>query len=209
MPNIVNAGYDSANYHLIESPAARLLVDVGWPGTLPKLYAALKRMGMPGAGGHGQPGKAVPPPGGIGYLLATHYHPDNAGAAEELKRQGVQLIVLENQAAGIQSLNEWMRARPQYRYVDITLEGNVCLHSSESRGLLRGLGLEGEIIPTPGHSDDSVTLILDSGVAFTGDLPPPGAFGEVEHPAERSWELLRARHVHTVYPGHGPARQLG
>ncbi len=47
MPNIVNVGYDSANYYVIATPAARLLVDVGWPGTLPKLQATLKRMGVP------------------------------------------------------------------------------------------------------------------------------------------------------------------
>ena len=195
MPNIVNVGYDSANYYVIAGATTRLLVDVGWPGTVPKLQAALERTGVPLAG--------------IAYLLATHYHPDHAGAAQELKQKGVRLIVLENQAAGIAFLNEWMKPKPQYHYVDITPNGNVNLRSVESRALLRQLGLEGEIVPTPGHSDDSVTLILDSGVAFTGDLPPPGMLGASEHPAERSWELIRGQHVHTVYPGHGLAGQLG
>jgi ribonuclease/clavin/mitogillin len=234
MPNIVNVGYDSANYYVIESPTARLLVDVGWPRTLPKLQAALRRVGVPPGGswqagrlstdytdytdkkadkkadkkdGRRQPGKAAPL-AGIVYLLATHYHPDHAGAAQELKQLGVQLIVLETQVAGINFLNQWMKAKPQYHYVDITLHSNVNVVSAESRAFLRQLGLEGEIILTPGHSDDSVTLILDSGVAFTGDLPPPGMFQDLRHPAERSWELIRACHVHTVYPGHGLVAQL-
>jgi glyoxylase-like metal-dependent hydrolase (beta-lactamase superfamily II) len=189
MPNIINVGYDSANYYVIEGATTRLLVDVGWPGTVPKLQAALKRVGVP--------------LDGIGYLLATHYHPDHAGAAQELKQQGVQLVVLENQPAGIDLLNGWMKAKPQYHYVDIILETSVNLHSAESRGFLHQLGFEGEIVITPGHSDDSVTLILDSGDAFTGDLPRPGMFGDPQHPAEASWKLIRAHHVHRVYPGHG------
>jgi ribonuclease/clavin/mitogillin len=194
MPNIVNAGYDSANYWVIEGTATRLLVDVGWPGTVPKLQAALRRIGVPLSA--------------IGYFLATHYHPDHAGAAQELKQLGVQLIVLENQPAGIAFLNRWMKRKPQYHYVDITLTSAVDLRSADSRVFLLQLGLEGEIVITPGHSDDSVTLIMDSGVAFTGDLPPPGMFGDRQHPAERSWEVIRAHGVHTVYPAHGATYDL-
>lgn len=120
----------------------------------------------------------------------------------------MQLIVLENQIAGIAFLNQWMKARPQYHYVDIDSCSNIQVNSAESRAFLRQIGLEGEIALTPGHSDDSVTLILDSGVAFNGDLAPPGLSGDPHHPAEQSWELIRAHHAHTVYPGHGPAWQL-
>jgi ribonuclease/clavin/mitogillin len=189
MVNIVNVGYDSTNYYVLAADTARLLVDVGWPGTLPKLQGALKRVGIPLAR--------------ITHLLATHYHPDHAGAAQELKAVGIKLIVLENQDAGIAALTRWMK--PQHHYVDITQDGNIHLRSADSRAFLRRLGLEGEIVITPGHSDDSVTLILDSGVAFSGDLPPPGVFGDPEHPAEKSWALIRAHGVHTVYPGHGPS----
>ena len=36
MMNIVNVGYDSTNYYVLGLNATRLLIDVGWPGTLPK-----------------------------------------------------------------------------------------------------------------------------------------------------------------------------
>ena len=192
MPNIVNVGYDSTNYYVLVTLAARLLVDVGWPGTLPKLRAALERMGLPLTG--------------ITHLLVTHYHPDHAGAAQELKALGVTLIVLENQVAAIAALRQWMK--PKHHYVDIILGDNLHLRSVDSRAFLRRLGIDGEILPTPGHSDDSVSLLLDNGLAFTGDLPPPGIFGDPQHPAEASWALLRAHGVHTVYPGHGPVGQL-
>ncbi len=34
-------------------------------------------------------------------------------------------------------------------------------------------GVRGEILKTPGHSDDSVSLVLDSGMVFVGDLHRP------------------------------------
>ena len=193
--NVVKVGYGSTNYYVLAGdPEAMLLIDCGWPGTMGRLKRRLQEKGI--ELGH------------IRYLLVTHYHPDHAGAVEELKRLGLRLIVPENQVAGITFLNGWMKARPQYPYVDITLENNVNVRSAESRAFLGQLGLEGEIILTPGHSDDSVTLILDCGAAFTGDLPPPGIFGDPQHPAEASWALIRAHHVHTVYPGHGPPGQI-
>ncbi|MEW6406899.1 MAG: MBL fold metallo-hydrolase [Chloroflexota bacterium] len=44
--NVVNVGYDSTNYYLLDAPAGKLLIDCGWPGTLPKLSAELKRKGI-------------------------------------------------------------------------------------------------------------------------------------------------------------------
>jgi hypothetical protein len=35
--NIVNVGYTSTNYYVLAASTPLLLVDVGWPGTLPML----------------------------------------------------------------------------------------------------------------------------------------------------------------------------
>jgi len=192
MPNIVNVGYDSTNYYVIATSKAKLLIDVGWPGTLPKLLHALKRTGIP-----------LPE---ITHLLVTHYHPDHAGLAQELKEKGVKLIVLENQIAAIPALGRYMQ--PRHNYVDIALDDNILIRTDESRLFLRGLGMHGEIIITPGHCDDSITLILDSGVAFSGDLPPVPISEDPKHPVQQSLERIRAHAVRLLYPGHGPARQL-
>ncbi len=144
---------------------------------------------------------------GIPYQLVTHYHPDHAGLAEELKRLGVRLIVIDTQLAGIPLLRTYVK--PEDNYTDIQLAGNILLTVAESRAFLADIGIQGEIISTPGHSHDSVTLILDEGAAFTGDLTPPMAMPQV--PADlayQSWEKLRSKGVTTIYPGHGPAWSL-
>ena len=93
--------------------------------------------------------------------------------------------------------------------MDISLDGNVTIPFSESRTLLSNMGIPGEILPTPGHSDDSVSLLLDDGSVFTGDLTPlEAAFGEAGDLVKASWRLLRERGAKRVYPGHGPGRTI-
>jgi glyoxylase-like metal-dependent hydrolase (beta-lactamase superfamily II) len=191
--NIVNVGYDSTNYYVLADKQPRLLIDVGFPGTLPKLQKQCKQKGVELA--------AIP------YLLCTHYHPDHAGLAEELKRTGVKLIVLDLQLAAISVLK--MHMKPEYGYVEIGLKDNTVITLDESRAFLGRLGIEGEIVATPGHTDDCVSLVLDDGTAFTGDLIHPlMATDAPDDPVRQSWDKLRALGVKTVYPGHGPVQAL-
>jgi endoribonuclease LACTB2 len=100
--------------------------------------------------------------------------------------------------------------KPQDRYVDITLHGNVTISFAESRATLESIGIAGEILSTPGHSDDSVSLLLDDGSVFTGDLTSPSLIGDDRAGviAAANWRLLKERGAARVYPGHGPAWSL-
>jgi glyoxylase-like metal-dependent hydrolase (beta-lactamase superfamily II) len=89
------------------------------------------------------------------------------------------------------------------------LHDNVTIAAEASRAFLAGMGIEGQIVHTPGHSDDSVSLLLDSGAVFTGDLTHPAvATEETAVEVARSWSRLRDLGATTIYPGHGPARRL-
>lgn len=190
-PPILNLGYRSTNYWVIGNTPARLLVDLGWPGTLGTLEANLSHKGVPIHE--------------LRYALATHYHVDHAGLAQELKNQGVTLLVMDFQLAAIPEMKKWMK--PGDHYVDILPEGNLVITAAESRKLLREIGLSGEIVATPGHTDHCASLLLDNGAAFTGDLPPENlAFDNPT--ALASWKLLRDKGARIVYPGHGPVRPL-
>jgi glyoxylase-like metal-dependent hydrolase (beta-lactamase superfamily II) len=188
---VVNVGYRSTNYWVVSAGRSRLLVDIGWPGTLGTMKANLKRMGVP--------------LGEIRYALATHYHPDHAGLAEELKREGVSLLVLDVQADAIPIMKAW--TKPWDHYTEITGDGNVVISFDQSRQLLSQIGIAGEILHTPGHSDHCVSLLLDDGSVFTGDLPPEGA--AFDNPvALATWRRLRERGARRVYPAHGPTRSI-
>jgi glyoxylase-like metal-dependent hydrolase (beta-lactamase superfamily II) len=192
--NIVNVGYRSTNFWVVSARRLRMLVDLGWPGSMGMMRASLERMGVPLKE--------------IRYGLATHYHIDHAGLAEELKRAGVQLLVMETQVAAMPLIKPF--TKPQDNFLDITLDGNITISFDESRGLLDQIGLAGEILPTPGHSDDSVSLLLDDGSVFTGDLTPLpfAAEDEAGKLVAASWRLLRDHGGTMVYPGHGPMRPI-
>jgi glyoxylase-like metal-dependent hydrolase (beta-lactamase superfamily II) len=143
----------------------------------------------------------------IRYGLATHYHIDHAGLAQELKQAGVPILVLDVQVPAIPLMKTWIK--PQDQYVEISMHDNVTISFAESRPVLERIGIPGEILHTPGHSDDSVSLLLDDGSVFTGDLTLPAFIG-VEEPAVvlASWRLLREQGATRVYPGHGPVWQI-
>jgi glyoxylase-like metal-dependent hydrolase (beta-lactamase superfamily II) len=83
----------------------------------------------------------------------------------------------------------------------------MLLAIAESRSFLQTLGMAGEIIATPGHSDDSVSLVLDDGNAWIGDLTPPAmADDENREVVAASWAKLAGLHVKRVYSGHAPDR---
>lgn len=191
--NIVNVGYRSTNYYILADDKPLLLADLGWPGTLSTMQHTCERMGIRLAD--------------VPYQLATHYHMDHAGLAQDLKRLGARLIVLDTQIAAIPLMRNHIK--PQDNYTEIDLASNTVISEAESRAFLAGIGIQGEIISTPGHSDDSVTLILDSGIAFTGDLTNPAIVPD--DPADlayQSWQSIRGRGVRKIYPGHGPVWNL-
>ena len=186
---IVNVGYRSTNYWVISAGKSRLLVDLGWPGRMGQLLANLKRMDIPLAE--------------IKYGLATHYHIDHAGLGQELKQAGVPLLVLDVQVPAIPLMKTWIK--PEDHYTEITSDDNVIISFAESRGLLAEIDIPGQILPTPGHSDDSVSLLLDDGSVFTGDLIQPAYVGREDlEVVTASWRLLRQQGAKQVYPGHGP-----
>ena len=191
--DIVNVGYRSTNSWVVSAGRSRMMVDLGWPGSMGTMRANLKRADVPIEE--------------IRYGLATHYHIDHAGLAQELKQAGVRLLVLQPQVPAIPEMKQW--TKPQDHYVEITVEDNLTISFDESRGVLGGIGILGEILHTPGHSDDSVSLLLDDGSVFTGDLTHPGMVGEDDaEVVTASWNLLRARGATRVYPGHGGVRPM-
>jgi endoribonuclease LACTB2 len=190
---IVNVGYRSTNFWVVSAGRSRLMVDLGWPGMVGRLEANLQRMDIPFAE--------------VRHGLATHYHMDHAGAAQDLKNRGMRLIVTPEQVEAIPAMKQWVGTFKGY--TEIGLNDNVLVPCAKSRAFLAKIGFDGEIVHTPGHSDDSVSLVLGSGAVFTGDLTHPSlATEETAGVVMESWRRLRDHGASRVYPGHGPPRAL-
>ncbi len=186
--NIIDVGYDSTHYYALEARSGKLLVDCGWPGTLPKLAHAFRRRGSS--------------LDEVRFLLVTHFHPDHAGIAQDLRDLGVEMILMEGQPPFIPAM-EALFMKKGLSFVPFTDTGRPPLRFEDSRKHLADLGVSGEIFSTPGHSPDSVTLILDEGLAFTGDLSPIFMLSEEDEVSHRSWERIHAHKITRIHPAHG------
>lgn len=75
---------------------------------------------------------------------------------------------------------------------------------------LEEFGVNGSIVPTPGHTKGSMSIVLPTGEAFVGDLAvnfigsvfPP--FAENVQDVMISWRKLVNLGANTIFPSHGP-----
>jgi endoribonuclease LACTB2 len=179
------------NLFLIEAGEGLLLVDAGWPRSLPDLKAGLEAAGRRLSA--------------IRFVMATHAHPDHAGLMQILKDHcGVRRIVHRVQRGSLAELNRYFERKPDRHFRPFVIDGADLVVDSPNGEALGALGIAGEILETPGHSDDSVSLVLANGDAFTGDLTRPDLATEDQATAvAASWRALLAHGAVTFYPAHG------
>ena len=181
--------YSATNTYLIEGERGKLLFDTGWAGTFPLFCRAL--------------GEIKVSLRDIDYILISHYHPDHMGIAQEIAEYGPVIVTADLQIPFIHAADPVFEKEKNPSYLPIKDEKVLTIPLNESRSFLKRLGIEGEIIATPGHSDDSISLCLDDGSFFVGDLNP---FYERElHKDDeigRSWEKLMKKDPKVIYYGH-------
>jgi glyoxylase-like metal-dependent hydrolase (beta-lactamase superfamily II) len=171
---------------LIVTEKAKLLIDVGWPGGMAELKCSMAQNGF-----------SVKQ---VTHVLVTHYHMDHGAIAQEMKTKGAKLVVMENQKTHLNFQKKFIK--PPLVFREISDNDNLELAPKDSRAFLKTLGLDGEIIATPGHGPDHVTLVLDLGIAFTGDLPCENA-SPPDSDAFKDWQRLHSMNVKRIYPAHG------
>ena len=108
----------------------------------------------------------------INYILVSHYHPDHMGIAQEIADQGAVLLVPDIQENYLHTADSVFEKEKNRAFIPIRDDKVRKISIEEGAAVLSGIGLNGRIIFTPGHSDDSVSLYLDSGDLFVGDLNP-------------------------------------
>lgn len=187
--NIIELHYSNTNTYLIKGSKGYLLFDTGWAGTFPAFCKSLGEAGVKLSD--------------INMVLISHYHPDHMGIVGEILAKGPVLIACDIQKAFLHSSDHIFEKENRKDYVPIDDSRVRVISLSESRNVLGEIGIDGEIIASPGHSDDSISLLLDSGELFVGDLNP---LYELElHKGTEigiSWDRLLARKPKTVYYGH-------
>jgi len=192
MSAVYELTHSKTNIFLIEGTDGCLLFDTGWAGSMDAFESSLHAVK-----------KSI---GDISYVLMSHYHPDHCGLAQELADNGAVILALDLQVPFLHCADEVYEkgTKPEYKKFRPIDDSKVkVLTVAESRDFLDTLGISGEILHTPGHSDDSVSLLLDEGVAFVGDLNP---LYELElHKGTQiadSWDKILSHKLKVVYYGH-------
>jgi len=163
----------------------------------------------------------------IDYLILTHTHFDHAENAASLKeRFGLRIIVHESEAALLKKgenplvagtiaptrLLGWLFARTQFLFRYRAVEPDILAGREFD---LTPLGISGHILHTPGHTQGSVSVIIENEIALVGDalfgmfpgsvFPP---FGQNVSQMIESWGLLAGTGCKVFLPAHGGERSL-
>ena len=176
--------YGNTNTFLIRG----LLIDTDYAGTLGAFYKAIKAQGVQVSD--------------LKYIMATHYHPDHCGLIGELQRHGIRLVLMDVQVDSVHFPDSIFQ-RDGIGYVPADEKEALIVSCADSREFLQALGIQGEIISTPTHSQDSVSVILDSGDCVVGDLQR-----REYDPDTDDWNRVMRFHPKRIYYAHGPMTEV-
>jgi glyoxylase-like metal-dependent hydrolase (beta-lactamase superfamily II) len=192
--------------------AGVIVIDGGDPHEIKKFLRGIERASIK--------------PEEIRLIVLTHGHWDHVGSAKEIKELTRAKILLHR--ADIHLLDCFPPPQPpgftpwgkiivaalkfQTRSTQIPAFEVDIVAGDEEISLVE-YGIPGRVVSTPGHSWGSVSVILDSGEAFVGDLAmnmfplrlSPGLppFGDEIQIIRNSWRKLLDMGAKTVYPAHG------
>lgn len=182
--------YGNTNTYFLSGRDGGLLIDTDYAGTMQGFFRAIKAAGISVKN--------------ISYVIATHYHPDHMGIVGDLQELGVRLVIMDVQRDCVHFADEIFARDRHLSYTPPDEEKAIVISCAESRQFLQSIGISGEIVHTPSHSEDSISIVLDDGNCFAGDLEPAeylAAYGS--NPAlQRDWDLLISHAPKHIYYAH-------
>jgi hydroxyacylglutathione hydrolase len=205
----ITLGYDHC--YIIQGEKA-IMIDGGTPKLANGFMKAIERLSMK--------------PEDIKLIVLTHGHWDHIGSAGEIKALTGAKIALHR------AEKDWLEKSLKPLPPGVTAWGKIFVRImaafmpmvripaaavdvvlGDGELPLAEYGIPGKILYTPGHSMGSVSVLLESGDAFVGDLAMSGfplrfspglpILAEDMHKVRESWKLLMEAGAKTIHPAHG------
>ncbi len=189
-----------------------IMIDAGLPKQAKNFLKAVERLPIE--------------PEDIKLIVLTHGHWDHIGSAKEIKElTGAKLALHQTEKDWLEKslkplppgVTAWGKTfgkilAPFMPLVHIPAT-DVDMVLGDGEFLLSEYGIAGKILHTPGHSMGSVSVLLETGDAFVGDLAMSGfplrlspglpILAEDMQKVRESWKFLIDRGAETIYPAHG------
>ncbi|MHB1132239.1 MAG: MBL fold metallo-hydrolase [Chloroflexota bacterium] len=210
-PVAISLGF--VGVYLVPADGGCALVDAGVPGSEHKIFAGLAQHGLA--------------PESIRLIVVTHAHGDHMGSVQAIARHTQAPVLASRLEAPAIERGRGLHPRGltpfgklfalvmiKARWVEMASEVpcpvDVVVDDELS---LAAFGVAGRALHTPGHTAGSVSLLLDSGDAFVGDLcaklPLIGGshvpfFADLDRATiYASWQRLLDAGATRIWPDHG------
>ena len=200
-----------SNCYLVKDDGI-IMIDAGPPNQVSKLRMELQTMSIN--------------PEEIALLLLTHGHYDHIGSVSAVKTLTHCKVAINHRE------KEWVEQALRPMPPGIGIWGAVLAAlmrittpfvkfpaspvdiALEDREFpLQPFGINGRVIYTPGHTSGSMSILLETGEAFVGDLAMNGfpmrigpgmpSVGDDRNTIKASWKLLLDSGARWIYPSHG------
>ncbi len=188
--------YGNTNTYFLKGKHGGMLIDTDYTGTLQGFFRVIKTEGITIKD--------------ITHVIATHYHPDHMGIIGDLQRLGVKLLIVDVQKESVHFSDRIFSREKHLNYIPVDESKAAVISCRESRDILQTIGIDGEIIHTPSHSEDSISIILDDGNCFVGDLEPIEYLNAYDKNPElrKDWDLLTSYELKHIYYAHVNDKEL-
>ena len=215
--DIVNAGNIIMNTYVYPCSNGYIMIDTGYEHSLKDVESKLNRKGIKLSD--------------IKYVFLTHAHDDHAGFLNELLGMNTDMKVIMSDKSmptlkrgqnsfegGCSTRLAWVfcklmglvgKAEHRFPVVEDKYNDRFIEITETNKAEIEEI-LQGEILFTPGHTADSISLkvanIIFCGDAAMNDFPSIKRliiWIEDKSDFEKSWDVLLAENVDTIYPAHG------
>jgi len=203
--------FGHANVFFIRTRDGHILVDAGMPGDTEKLDEVFATAGVE--------------PSTIGLIVVTHGHMDHMGLTAYAKEITGAKVLCHQSLAGKLAIGEIEVpvARSFFGHFLNFISGiQEMTGGADVEGVsadilvddpfdLSEYGISGKIIHTPGHSQGSISIVLDNGETLVGDMVRdegdgdigPGMFYEDKEALIASLEEVALFESRTIFLSHG------